>query len=292
MRCFQFTGSASGKRDTTSEAIAFPGRDELIVAPADWPTRLAPGTVSIVASGFPDDFAVIGEGEGFAKLDQGNFKPALVIPQRQIVGNPVRPETDRPTWGFAQVWRAEVQVLATGQATNCWMLRIIGSEAGARLELVAEESLRDRLELCEGTPVKVTVWEAQSGWKPQTPDEIIADWCEAARHVEGEFGLEKAMGYLIGEKFLNFLEVAETNDDWRQAIPSFVTEIQALFEPWRLAQFLKTPRRLGALGHAADDEGHRMLRASLDESEKAREDARNLLLLETATELLLGESDV
>ena len=292
MRNLQFIGSVSSKRDTSSEAMAFPGRDELIVAPADWPTRLAPGTVSIDASGFPDDFAEIGEGEGLAKLDQGNFRPALAIPQRQIVGNPVKPEPDHPTRGFAQVWRAEVQVLATGQATNCWMLRIIGSKAAARLELVAEESLRDRLGLCEDTPVKVTVWEAQSDWKPQTPHEIIADWCEAASHVEGEFGLEKAMGYLIGEKFLNFLEVAETNDDWRQALPSFVAEIQALFEPWRLAQFLKTPRRLGALGHTADDEGHRMLRASLGESEKAREDARNLLLLESATELLLGESDV
>jgi hypothetical protein len=272
--------------------MMFPGRDELIVAPVDWPTRLAPGTVSIVASDFPEDLAEIGEGEGLAKLDQGNFTPALAIPQRQIIGNPVKLDTDRPTRGFAQVWRAEVQSLSTGQATKCWMLRIIGSEAGAPLELVAEENLRDRLCLCEGTPVKVSIWEAQSDWMPQPPDEIIADWCEAARHVEDGFGPEKAMGYLIGEKFLIFLEVAETNDDWRRAIPSFVAEIQELFEPWQLAQFLKTPRRLGALGHTADDEGHRMLRANLDDSEKAGEDARNLLLLETAMELLLGESDV
>lgn len=36
------------------------------------------------------------------------------------------------------------------------------------------------------------------------------------------------MGYLIGEKLLNFLEVAETKDEWRAATPSFVTEIKTL----------------------------------------------------------------
>jgi hypothetical protein len=97
------------------------------------------------------------------------------------------------------------------------------------------------------------------------------------------------MGYLIGEKFLNFLERAETDREWRQAIPTFVTEIKSIFEAWQLAEFLNTPRRLGALGHASTEEGHRMLREALDESEKASEDARNLMLLESAKELLLEE---
>ncbi len=97
------------------------------------------------------------------------------------------------------------------------------------------------------------------------------------------------MGYLIGEKFLNFLEVAENNGEWRKLIPDFVAEILSIFEPHQLVEYLDTPRRLGALGHAASEEAHRMLRADLDESEKAREDARNLMLLEWARELLLDE---
>jgi hypothetical protein len=146
------------------------------------------------------------------------------------------------------------------------------------------------LNLCDGMDVKVTVWEAESKFKPKTPREAIADWCEAvAGRIEPEFGTEKAMGYLIGEKFLNFLEVAESNDEWREAIPEFVAEIKALFEPWQLAQFLKTPRRLGALGHAASEEAHRMFREAMDESERVREDARNLMLLSWAEELLLPE---
>jgi hypothetical protein len=98
------------------------------------------------------------------------------------------------------------------------------------------------------------------------------------------------MGYLIGEKFLFFRAVAERNDDWRAAVPSFVAEIHSLFEPRQLAELLNVPHRLGPLGRTADDEGHRMLRAALDDSQRAQEDARNLLHLEWAKELLLPDS--
>jgi hypothetical protein len=97
------------------------------------------------------------------------------------------------------------------------------------------------------------------------------------------------MGYLIGEKFLNFLERAETDREWRQAIPTFVAEIKALFEPWQLADFLNTPRRLGPLGHTIDEEGYKLLRAEWEEEDRIRDDARNLILLEWAKDLLLDE---
>jgi hypothetical protein len=121
------------------------------------------------------------------------------------------------------------------------------------------------------------------------PSEIIESQCDAARNILDHFGAEKAMGYLIGEKFLNFLEVAETNGEWRKLIPDFVAEILSIFEPHQVAEYLETPRRLGVLGHTASEEAHRMLQADLDDSERAREDARNLLLLEWAKELLLDE---
>ena len=121
------------------------------------------------------------------------------------------------------------------------------------------------------------------------PTQFIESTCDAARNILDHFGAEKAMGYLIGEKFLNFLEVAETDGEWRGAIPAFVAEILSIFEPHQLAEYLNTPRRLGALGHVASEETHRMFRAELDDSEKARKDARNLLLLEWAKELLLAE---
>jgi hypothetical protein len=119
------------------------------------------------------------------------------------------------------------------------------------------------------------------------PTEIIKSQADAAQNILRDHGSEKAMGYLIGEKFLNFLEVAETDGDWRMAIPAFVAEIKANFEPWQLAEYLDTPRRLGALGHVADDEGHRMLRDQLEEEQQVREDASSLTMLEWAKELLL-----
>jgi hypothetical protein len=121
------------------------------------------------------------------------------------------------------------------------------------------------------------------------PTDIIQSQADAARHILEDFGDEKAMGYLIGEKFLNFLEGAETDDEWRQAIPAFVTEIKAIFEPLQIAEFLNTPRRLGTLGHVASEEAHRMFREELDEEQRIREDARNLTMLEWAKELLLHE---
>ena len=71
------------------------------------------------------------------------------------------------------------------------------------------------------------------------PTDIIQSQADAARGILEDFGPEKAMGYLIGEKFLNFLEVAETDRKWRETIPAFVAEIKALFEPWQLADFLE-----------------------------------------------------
>lgn len=273
-----------------SPELTIPGRDELFLKPDDWPTQLAP-TVTVEVDTFPEGLTEIGEGEGLAKLDKGAFRPALVIPQRKIVGSTLTPDTDHPTRGFAEVWRADLQVIGTGQETTCWVIWIIGSDATQTIRLVAEEDLRSRLCLTDGTALKVTIWEEESKWHPPTPEEVISDWCEAARGVEDDWGREKALGYLIGEKFLNFLERAETDREWRAAIPAFVTEIKALFEPWQLAEFLNTPRHLGPLGHTIDEEGYKLLRAEWEEEERIRDDARNLMLLEWAKELLLEQAE-
>jgi hypothetical protein len=118
---------------------------------------------------------------------------------------------------------------------------------------------------------------------------IWIEQCEAAEQIEADYGTEKALGYLIGEKLLNFLEVAETKPEWRAEIPHFIAKIKEIFEPWQIAEFFETPRRLGALGHAGDEEAHKALRSQVGESENLREDTRNLLLFERAREWLLEE---
>jgi len=125
------------------------------------------------------------------------------------------------------------------------------------------------------------------------PPEFRKIWieqCEAAERIEADYGSEKAMGYLIGEKLLNFLEVAETDPEWRAEIPQFIARIKDIFAEWQITEFFETARRLGALGHTADAEAHEAYRSQLDESEKVREDARNLILFEWARQLLMGSN--
>ena len=118
MRKLDFTGTVRSNKGRFANEMGIPGRDELFLKPADWPIRLAPGTLSIEINGFPEGFAEIGEGEGLEKLDAGKFRPALVIPQRKIAGNTLTPDAAHPTRGFAEVWHAELQVVATRQMTD------------------------------------------------------------------------------------------------------------------------------------------------------------------------------
>jgi hypothetical protein len=71
---------------------------------------------------------------------------------------------------------------------------------------------------------------------------IWIDQCEAARGIEVEFGTQRALEYLIEEKFINYLEAAERDSDFRQEIPAFVAEIKSIFETWQLAECLERAR--------------------------------------------------
>ena len=113
--------------------------------------------------------------------------------------------------------------------------------------------------------------------------------CEAARGILDEFDTVKALGYLVGEKFLNFLEFAEDDPEWQTEIPGFVAAIKDIFEPWQLAEYLDAPRRLGDLGHDADEEAHLAFRSQMGDKEIVQEDARNFRLVEWAKNLLVED---
>ena len=78
--------------------------------------------------------------------------------------------------------------------------------------------------------------------------------CQAAQGIREQFGLKKALGYLIGEKFLNFLKAADTNSDFAGEVPSFAAEIRSLFEPHEITAYFQTVRRVGAPGHIMSDQ--------------------------------------
>ena len=76
----------------------------------------------------------------------------------------------------------------------------------------------------------------ESGAKPASSHKIWIEQCNAARGIEAEFGTPQALDYLIGEKFLNFLEAADDHAEFRAELPAFVAEIKSIFELWQLAE--------------------------------------------------------
>jgi hypothetical protein len=57
---------------------------------------------------------------------------------------------------------------------------------------------------------------------------IWIEQCASAGGIEEEFGTQQALAYLIGEKFLNYLETAESDPKFRAEIPAFVAEIKRI----------------------------------------------------------------
>ena len=116
--------------------------------------------------------------------------------------------------------------------------------------------------------------------------EIWKEQCDAARQIEAEFGTEKALDYLIEEKFLSFLEAAETDAEFRAEVPAFVAEIKTIFEPWKLAEHLETARQSEPFDpDDYEDEDPEMV--ELDRQCEISRSASDLLLVERAREWLL-----
>jgi len=66
---------------------------------------------------------------------------------------------------------------------------------------------------------------------PMNLCKIWMEQCEAARGIEDEFGTQKALAYLVGEKLLNYLEAAEKDSTFQAELPAFVAEIKRLTTP-------------------------------------------------------------
>ncbi len=115
------------------------------------------------------------------------------------------------------------------------------------------------------------------------PQEIWIEQCEAAQGIEVEFGTDKALAYLIGEKFINFLEAAECDAEVRAEIPAFVAEIKRIFERWQLVEYLDKARQTDPFDPEDYDD------AELERQLELRRSASELLLVERAKEWLLDE---
>ena len=116
------------------------------------------------------------------------------------------------------------------------------------------------------------------------PHNIWIEQCQAARGIEDEFGVPKALEYLVGEKFLNFIEAADNDANFRAQLSEFAAEIKTIFEPYQLAEYLETARQNDKFDSTVYDDEET---AEFEREANIRRCAADLLLLERAREWLL-----
>jgi hypothetical protein len=121
---------------------------------------------------------------------------------------------------------------------------------------------------------------------------VWIDQCEAARGIENEFGTVPAMKYLVGEKFLNYLDAADRDAEFRAELPAFVAEIKKIFEPWQIAEYLEKAGWTEPFDpslYDEDDEDYDPEEMEMERRDNVRRVAREMLLIERAREWLLGD---
>ena len=136
---------------------------------------------------------------------------------------------------------------------------------------------------------------------PMTAQEVWTSQCEVAREILEEeiledetledSGVEHALEYLIGGKFLNFLELAEDYPEWRDEIPNFVAEIKDIFDGWQITEYLNTFCRAGVMASVGHHEIHSLFRVPLSGEMRLRGDVRDMTLLAQAREWLADDED-
>lgn len=137
--------------------LVFPGRNELLNAPSDWPKTLHPGSLNITINddGYPSEFAKLQTQDKVKNLDSKIFPPAFTIPHAKIKNNTLKPCSEMSDKGTAQAWRANLKPEASDSSHFVWIIRRFGSGLGKQLEIVSEVHLRNALLLKDGTKVTV-----------------------------------------------------------------------------------------------------------------------------------------
>ena len=80
--------------------------------------------------------------------------------------------------------------------------------------------------------------------------DIWKEQCETARWVAQRHGVVPALGYLIGEKLMDYAEMAVTRPEFARELPSFVAEIRSIFSADEIRACLEHLDRMRSL----DDE--------------------------------------
>src|SRR5450631_982659 len=120
---------------------------------------------------------------------------------------------------------------------------------------------------------------------------IRIEQCEATRGIEDQFGTVDAMKYLVGEKFMHYLQAAENDAEFRAEIPAFVAEIKTIFEQWQLAEYLEKAGWTEPFDpslYDEHDEDYDPEEIEMERKDNIRRVAKEMLLIERAREWLLA----
>jgi hypothetical protein len=118
--------------------------------------------------------------------------------------------------------------------------------------------------------------------------DIWIEQCEAARDIRDAWGTQKALGYLVGEKLLNYIRAADSDPSWAVKVPLFAAEIRRIFTTEELRAYFATTTRIGPAAHVATEEQYQTMRDAGAFDDDVVGGAADAILFERARILLLG----
>lgn len=92
---------------------------------------------------------------------------------------------------------------------------------------------------------------------------------------------------MVGEKLLNYIDVADSDPSWDANVPKFVTEIRQIFTNAELQGYFATATRVGVAGHVCTEEQYATMREAGAFGENVVTGATDAILFERARALLL-----
>lgn len=101
-------------------------------------------------------------------------------------------------------------------------------------------------------------------------EELIDEQINAAIDIKDEHGIEKAIGYLIGEKFhdlikefrfwqKNYKNRVKAINDFKILLTNFSDKIRGVFSEDEINSYFESTPRFGCLGHTTTEKEHKLL---------------------------------
>ncbi len=119
-------------------------------------------------------------------------------------------------------------------------------------------------------------------------EKIWIEQCDATHGIKEPYGLEKALGYLIGEKLVNFVQESDKDPVWAKQLPVFLSEVKQIFSPIELREYLENIRYTGTLAHTANEDEFELLQNNWVFDPDPVSGAEDMMIVARIKEMLLS----